>query len=831
MRLLFELPLHGLPTHVLNLRKILLSSVGVSVSEENATITSVKSWISRRIPSIFIDPDASTDQELQNWDTAQLSQTVKSNIGRWLRQVIASRFKVCSANSSCQTEDNVRQKIGTDGKPTPNITLEQCQEVRSILEDMEDFAILADVLKIVSDSTDDLVLTALADTTNRHFDTLAAVGAVDDLFQTLWRQYQIVQSRKRVEKSFVESLIDLGERLPQALQTVRFLRKDLSQYEQTTSVAVCSPISDHMAEALLSAESTFADEIDQLLASGTSMDKQVLSQVFQTIIKRLELSWHGPMQSSVSFAELLVRLRSFGPKTFDLLITDWLQDMLCSASRPSLSIVLPPLVCTKSVTLDLVLAQTSTLLQSTRPSDRIVQVAVEVLDVLTLSELENPPPMAYRQYRFQIQQQRAIRVSNSSVISLFRAAIHACVGEGAVCTKAWNLITSARIRTLIHIVLSQHDESFSGISTAFDLGLSAEQVQIAVDGMVYPSGPPPSPLLGFGGQVSKILDTVCDFNLPLCQLRLRTAFGAAAMSSDNVAGAFMATLLRAAKTSNDACMLYWPTLVSGLAADQALPVREEAESELVVDVHREGDVDGADRKRLTSALVSVVEATAFSIADGATSLVVAQIADRLTALLASPQLSADQSGTKGVTPIKSKQALEHNYISLDILLRLLLIHQSTLQHPKFSQNTLSRLLITLSILLINPILSSHPSLPSHIFDTLAYLTDLQTEETRSRCIRTLRDQQRTKDTRLVFLFGYFESMENEWLQLVTNPTSTASESRATGAALGPAAMAATTVLQPFSIRRWEMMHDATPLVTENDTSLSLTLFGARKAVL
>ncbi len=37
--------------------------------------------------------------------------------------------------------------------------------------------------------------------------------------------------------------------------------------------------------------------------------------------------------------------------------------------------------------------------------------------------------------------------------------------------------------------------------------------------------------------------------------------------------------------------------------------------------------------------------------------------------------------------------------------------------------------------------------------------------------------------------------------------------------------------RPFRIRRWEMMHDVTPLSAENDTSISLTLFGARRSVL
>ncbi len=33
---------------------------------------------------------------------------------------------------------------------------------------------------------------------------------------------------------------------------------------------------------------------------------------------------------------------------------------------------------------------------------------------------------------------------------------------------------------------------------------------------------------------------------------------------------------------------------------------------------------------------------------------------------------------------------------------------------------------------------------------------------------------------------------------------------------------------PFPLRRWEIMPDPTPVMGENDTSLSLGLFGARR---
>ena len=797
-------------------------------------IISVKAWICRHIPGIFVVPDGMTDQGLYNWDKAQLSQTVKSDVSRWIRQAIASPFiSACNTNSLSQIEDSTLMGHKPGAELSNLITLEQYHRVQLVLEDMEDFAIMADVLRILSDSTDDLILTAITDTINGHFDTLAAIGAVDDLFQILWQQYQALNNRKRIEKCFVESLTDLGVRLPKAVQEVRSLRRRLLLYEQTIAVAACSPISDHMAEALQSAESTFSDETDQLMASGTCMDKQVLSQVFQTIVKRLEFSWHGPAEPAVDFGQLLIRLRSFGPKTFDLLISGWLEDILRSTSRPSLGTILTPLICTNALTLDLVLTRTVALLQGTWPPNKQTEIVIDVLDLLTLEELEYPPPMAYRQYRFRAQQQQTVAASASFVVVLIRAVVNACAGKEAPCAKAQAFIAGSRFRTLIQSLMLKGGETVSEISSAFDTGSSVQQIQTVIDSIIYPFDQQFVSDRDFQSQISKILENVCDFNFPLCRLKLRTAFGAAGTNADNATLILMIILLHTTKpSSNDESFHYWPTLVAGLTADQASHVREEAESELVSDIYREADVNPMHRKRLTEILVSVVEATAFSISDHGSSSMIAQIADRLNALLSSPQLSTEQPSTAILSADTTKQVLlQQSYDFVGMVLRLLLVHRPNLQHPKFSQIILGRLLVALSLLLIHPVMASHLTLPSYIFDTLALLTDLQSEETRSRCIRTLRDHHRTKDPRLLFLFGYSESIENEWLQLLTTATSTACESKAGGAGPVSTPLATSTTMQPFALRRWEMMQDATPMVTENDTSLSLTLFGARKAVL
>ena len=133
------------------------------------------------------------------------------------------------------------------------------------------------------------------------------------------------------------------------------------------------------------------------------------------------------------------------------------------------------------------------------------------------------------------------------------------------------------------------------------------------------------------------------------------------------------------------------------------------------------------------------------------------------------------------------------------------------------------LLLALSNLLQLPSLSAHKEIADYVFDVLAIITDTVTDEICFQCLQILRDQNHAKDPRLQFIFGYSNRVEGEWLQSITNP-SYQSGSRVEDP------QQATLAGLPYALRRWEMVQEATPLIAENDTSLSLTLFGTREVV-
>lgn len=313
-------------------------------------------------------------------------------MGRWIRQAVASRFPIHGIQSKLDSTNDgfLHTAKGTSSLAT--ITCEQFRSVRMVLEDFEDFSILADIIKICCSSKDVKVLTAATDTVNHNVDIFIAIGAVDDLFQNLYERYEETCSQKEFEWSFVESLVDLGTQLPGAAGEIRNLRRALLHHEQVSCAAACSPISDHMAEALQSAESAFADEVEQVLTSGTSMDKRTLKQMFGTITKRLEISWADPEQCPlINFAEILLRLRNFGADTFEELVRDWLDELLPFTRRPTLSRILPPFICTAAITLRTVLDRMVIHLTSNAATSHVAALGLDGLELLMIADLDLPP--------------------------------------------------------------------------------------------------------------------------------------------------------------------------------------------------------------------------------------------------------------------------------------------------------------------------------------------------------------------------------------------------------------------------------------------------------
>jgi len=264
------------------------------------------------------------------------------------------------------------------------ITVEQLCFVRSILERFGDFSILADVLNLASSSNDQDLLASVADTVNYHSDIFSAIGAASDLFDRLTERNRTVTAGKPPTKALLVSLTDLGAHFPARSETVQQLCGQLALCEQKSAVAACSPVSDHIAEALQSAESNFHDEFEQLLTSGTSMDKQTMTRLFSTVMKRIEYAWEHSGDEYYNLGILCSRLRIFDAKHFDRLMLLWVESLLLSTSRPGLNQALLPLVSAGCLSLRAVVGCARMLLEGTKQKEArdVARVMVDMLELI-----------------------------------------------------------------------------------------------------------------------------------------------------------------------------------------------------------------------------------------------------------------------------------------------------------------------------------------------------------------------------------------------------------------------------------------------------------------
>jgi len=156
-----------------------------------------------------------------------------------------------------------------------------------------------------------------------------------------------------------------------------------------------------------------------------------------------------------------------------------------------------------------------------------------------------------------------------------------------------------------------------------------------------------------------------------------------------------------------------------------------------------------------------------------------------------------------------------------MFLRLVVIHKSMFQGGKTCSWDQARLVISICALLQSEHVQRDEPVFEYAFDVATYLIDGKnyasyrsggpsanetpelSEEARAQCTKFMKDK--THEPRFRYLFGYQEGSGNRLH------------------------VAQRDKLFPFHIRRWEILSEPTPNVGENDTSLSLTLFRARKS--
>ncbi|OJD27562.1 hypothetical protein ACJ73_01041 [Blastomyces percursus] len=807
--LLGHLPSSRLPSHIWNLRNTLLSRTGFSVALEVDTIQHIKASVRRRLPNMFPKAPPEGDAEMaDDVDFSSLSWTVRSDIGNWIRDQVASHVK----DSLKSTMDH---DFGSEVK-TSALIPQEFFEVRFILECLCDLSMLADVLKYASGSDNVTVLASAVDTLNCHLDSFNAIGATSDLFKSFTSAYAKISKTDLSVQDLIASLLDVAIKLPGELSTVSLLRRDLLQRDRKLAMAACSPVSDHIVDPLNTSNPTFSEELDQLLTSGNSMDEPTMGRIFDSLCKRFHAGSVNGEQCAHDTARYFAQLRPFNAKLFDNLMIKWVISVLRSSPRPNLSTILPPLIGVGCVTLHSFYVLARALLHSDahkRTIPDLAELRISMIQLLDFRLSNGNGSQDLVTYRFKIARQEYIRQFSGEALSLIHDLLADLSEDGtdSLPKQFSNELLSTVVTPLLCEIIVRHPatigadcgnrllEKFPACINLTHRALGHLLTSQVQSGLVA---------------AEETIESINDFSLPFCLMKLRLLFGFECDSS--VKKRIYDVVFETAKSNMRKGQSHWIDVVGSLHADAAKEIRQRAEEQLLSHVLSSDYLPTSPTSEShtppgcnVSALVClrIVEDLSFSIPEtGSPSLCptliekMNMILQRITSLENNLMEASSSQDNDHAAAIRHAHAVQQSSIIIfwfSVLLRLIAIHRSRFAPGTLSKSDLAdqtRLLISINCIALSrtlspktgprPFLSINPltpttspsqeprshfpfhatdtgistSLQTQALDVAATLLDSIPDDCRHQCVRFLRDRcppflHPQNDPRLLFLLG------------------------------------------------------------------------------
>lgn len=806
-RLLVELPTHNLSDSVMDLRDSLLARVSFPDDEDEYVETYIE-----EMENFLLRASSKKDaQETSSYSTQHigsnglltLSRSSKSDIGLWLRSSIHERKK--EAKSDCT---NIWKGNLTSHDHSDIVSPDELDRIEHDLEVMGDFSMLADILKMSAYSGNVPTLAAVANILNLHVQVMTAIGAAKDIFDVLLDRFRGLKSDQRDD---IQVILAPLSHLANSLPGYSYIASQLSQeLIQRSAIDACSPVSDHTAETI---QNTEPDDIDKILASGTNMDAALLERLFQVILGRLESSSVEKFNKQYSCGLQLVRLKAFDAQVYDGLMVSWLERFLQRAEDSAVRPVLSTLIGTGSLSFDQLFESTVTLLgsENTRASNLVpLAIAVEILALLFGVPSTRTSAGDHETLTLRIRRSEMLQDRQRELLGVIRQITELCGSTSAVHDDARSRLLRFWASTqFIDYVQALMTSSVDDVRQKLVLPLAQSsdshmrtRVKTLLCHLLEPGQGLPSDVReeeGDSAPIRQAIRLANELTLPFCQMVLAIATGKPAPSAEDPGQesylvAFAEGIKAAAANNN----LTWTTLLPMLDVGLVKSLHESAEQEflnLMPDSKSlsKSHVQLTEQREAATQLLSILGATTYNMAGMTIWNMGPRVVEKLNCLwesIAQPSSETDL-------------AMLGDWLSL--LLDLLAVKSTMFEGSRVSLDCRIKILVALSALAVQTqVRGFHDaSINERIFDVAIVLVDNLPDDARMSCVKLFKDK--TSDMRVRYLFGYAPSSE-AWLQLSQKGKT-----------------------MTYPLRRWEILSEPTPNIGENDTSLSLTLFQARKA--
>ncbi|KAI0996424.1 Mediator of RNA polymerase II transcription subunit 12 [Podosphaera aphanis] len=824
LRLLAELPRTNLSESISEIRLTLLSRANSLLNEEDC-VRNCLSLICRDLPGMQTRLDS--DLELTN-DLAEeieeyilnISRTIKSEIGLWLREKVGLQT-VESINHPMDKWNESSIQIATS-----KITLSDFHTVRQYLENIGDFSILADVLKLVSSSKNTDVLASCADTLNFHLEIFAAIGASNELFDILISRLRILtEESDSAPRSFIVALVSLSSKLDEKVSTVQQLAYVLGRSHRKIGIDAFSPKSDHMTG--IENLDLFTDDIEKILSSEDKLDHKTMKQLFQKITSLLEASWGKSSEQQRNCGALLATLRSFDIQLFDTLIANWIQQYLYLTTRPSLIHLFAPLIYSGCLTLEKVLEICSENMQGQARVTEFTNhggIHLEILDLLLPTKKIFDILSAEEAYRFRIRQFEARRHSPAIVITALRLVFELPSPSLSTCIKDSNpqlLLESKDVQELLHsAILFNTDIFVQNLLLPILKGSNAvakAKIDKSIDRLILS--------LSSARIITAelLLSIAGELTLPFCLVKLTSIFRT---KKDSESSEDIETFSLAIESAIFAGNITWTNIIPHFDSEISQYLQQKAEAQFLSllpssKIKSENELDSLQRRvTLGKNLLLIINLTSDDVPT-------THIHNNNASLILDIAAALDSLGSllKNSQSHQVKNSIIESWIPLlySFILAHIFLFESNEHWPENRAKVVMAVTaIFLQLRALDFGFEDVEGLIEQSYDLALHLVDTLPDDTRQNCIQSLHDA--VSIPHISYLFSCTGTLNKRLVLLRRDQKLDSKTTESPCDEMPPESETS----EPFIMRRWEMLGEPTPNVGENDTSLSLTLFGSRR---
>ena len=792
-RLLAEIPTHTLAVSQRDLRGGTLRRASFSVADEAQNMELAIKHL-RHTLGLPMDP-ADPMLRQRPFSLAKLvkkiasaDRALKAEVGSWLRATFAAHA----------------EEKEKEGGQAPDISPAVFYAVRSVLEAAEDFSMLGDVLKTLTKHSGIEILAAIADTISRHFFVFSALGDTLPLFRSLHQRLKAAVCDQGIAlRPLLASLVTLAPRIPGMEELASQLKKDLALSDRQNPVDACSPVSDNMVARLQDDAGDLHEELEKLLAGGSSLDRNTMDRLFQTVVQRLQACWDKADDKQRAYSTLLGRLRLFNTQHFDGLMVKWLLSLRTLGKRPSILKIFPLLVSTGCLDMAAILATASDFpaagastgvarTPAGAAAPQVVQITYrtrymqEVLQLLTAPIRPDGLLTPDEVYRFSILQDQAIRECPKEVLGLiFLACAEYSYARGQNDLEGLPLESNSVQESLLGLLRRLVLRDATGVARALGVKSLNPHASGWIDNLttklLIPTATSQTNV-----SFDQVLELTNEFTLPFCQVKLALSLTSSEQTSQEAVDrqqSHVELFANAMDKAISAGNISWVGMLSCLSPEitQHLKTRAQTRFLELLPSTRSPPLDDstlAQSLQMAESLLSVIDAIMRGSPPGArqpqlSPTIVDKLVD-LWELLSvppnnnnNPDPNPDAEGdtpmtTTTPTPASPTAATRTTVLTnwLPLTLNFITLHAPAFDLSKQTNDLRAKMLVACAGLLLDLDALHLPStavdtapLAGRVFDLMCLLVDNLAEEARAVCVRAVRECA-GGDPRLGYLFGF-----------------------------------------------------------------------------